>query len=183
MLRLDEFRKKQEISMKTKLFAVSVVLLGTPVFAQQIYVNSSPTANFSQYHTYAWGQGANPNQIQSSFLAQEAKSQVDAQLQGKGMQLVTESQNPDLVVIGSGGLKQQTSYNAWGTGGMRFGGGMATVTPQTNVVGTLIIDIYDAKQKQLVWRGMASDTLNETNSEKNNKLVDKAVQKMFKKYP
>jgi hypothetical protein len=160
-----------------------VVLLGTPAFAQQIYVNSSPTANFSQYHTYAWGQGANPNQIQSSFLAQEAKSQVDGQLQGKGMQLVTESQNPDLVVIGSGGLKQQTSYNAWGTGGMRFGGGMATVTPQTNVVGTLIIDIYDAKQKQLVWRGMASDTLNETNSEKNNKLVDKAVQKMFKKYP
>ena len=171
--------------MKTRILAACAVLfmLGAPALAQQIYVSSSPTANFSQYHTYAWGQGPNPNQIQSSFLAQEAKSQVDAQLQGKGLQLVQESQNPDLVVIGSGGLKQQTSYNAWGTGGMRWGGGMATVTPQTNTIGTLVVDIYDAKAKQLVWRGMASDTLSGTNSEKNNKIVDKAVQKMFKKYP
>ena len=170
--------------MKVRLLMIGALLSAmAPVLAQQVYVSSNPGTNFSQYHTYAWGQGPNPNQIANSFLAQQAKSDVDAQLQGKGLKLVQESENPDLVVIGSGGLKEQTSYNAWGTGGLRFGGGMGTITPQTNVIGTLVIDIYDAKAKQLIWRGTATDTLDQTNSSKNNKTVDKAVVKMFKKYP
>jgi hypothetical protein len=64
-----------------------------------------------------------------------------------------------------------------------IGGGMGSITPQQNVVGTLIVDIYDVKAKELVWRGVAQSTLDEKNSQKNMKLVDKAVAKMFKKYP
>jgi hypothetical protein len=45
------------------------------------------------------------------------------------------------------------------------------------------VDIYDVKEKQLVWRGVGQGTLNEKNSQKNMQLVDKAVAKMFKKYP
>jgi Domain of unknown function (DUF4136) len=84
-------------------------------------------------------------------------------------------------VIGSGGMKTQTSYNAWGMRGI--GGGMGGITPQTSLTGTLIVDIYDVKAKQLVWRGVGQGTLNEKNSQKNMQLVDKAVAKMFKKYP
>jgi hypothetical protein len=174
-----------EVTMKTKILAMIAlgVTMCAPVLAQQVYADYNHSKDFTQYHTYAWGQGANPNQIANSFLAQQAQADVNSQLQGKGLTVVQESQNPDLIVIGSGGLKQQTSYNAWGTGGWRFGGGMGSITPQTNVIGTLIIDIYDAKAKALVWRGMASDTLNESNSNKNNQIVTKAVVKMFKQYP
>ena len=153
----------------------------TAASAQDVYVNSSPNANFSQYHTYAWGQQENPNQIANSFLAQEAKTQIQNQLQSKGLKLVQESENPDLIVVGSGGMKTQTSYNAWGMRGI--GGGMGGITPQQSLTGTLIVDIYDVKEKQLVWRGIAQGTLNEKNSQKNMQLVDKAVAKMFKKYP
>jgi hypothetical protein len=45
------------------------------------------------------------------------------------------------------------------------------------------VDIYDVKAKELVWRGVGQGTLNEKNSQKNMQLVDKAVAKMFKKYP
>jgi hypothetical protein len=51
------------------------------------------------------------------------------------------------------------------------------------VNGTLIVDIYDVKAKELAWRGIAQGTLNKTNSQKNMQLVDKAVAKMFTKYP
>ncbi len=54
---------------------------------------------------------------------------------------------------------------------------------QTNVIGTLVVDLYSAKGKALVWRGMASNTLNESNSNKNNQMINKAVQKLFKQYP
>jgi hypothetical protein len=170
--------------MKTRFLLSLAFLIGitvTVASAQDVYVNSSPGANFSQYHTYAWGQQQNPNQIANSFLAQEAKTQINNQLQSKGLKLVQESENPDLIVVGSGGMKTQTSYNMYGT--RMIGGGMGSITAQQNVEGTLVVDIYDANAKELVWRGVGQGTLNQKNSQKNMQLVDKAVAKMFKKYP
>jgi hypothetical protein len=97
--------------MKTKMLILIGLLcfMSSAVSAQDVYVNSSPSANFSSHHTYAWGQQQNPNQIANSFLAQEAKAQIDTQLQTKGLKMVQESENPDLIVVGSGGLKTQTS--------------------------------------------------------------------------
>ena len=76
--------------MKTKVLILTGLLcfLSAAVSAQNVYVNSSPNATFSSYHTYAWGQSQNPNQVASSFLAQEAQSQVNTQLQGKGLKMV-----------------------------------------------------------------------------------------------
>ncbi len=169
--------------MKSKMLVLAglLCLLAAVASAQTVYVNSSPNANFSSYHTYAWGQSPNPNAVASSFLAQEATNQINTQLQSKGLKMVQETENPDLVVIISGGMKTQTSYNAWGMRG--FGGGMGGITPEQNVIGTLIVDIYDVKAKELAWRGMAQNTLNTSNSQKNMKMVDNAVAKMFKKYP
>jgi hypothetical protein len=45
-------------------------------------------------------------------------------------------------------------------------------------VGTLIVDLFDANTKTLIWRGSSSDTLSNT-SDKNIKNLDKGVQKMF----
>jgi hypothetical protein len=169
--------------MKTNMLVLASLLcfMAVAVSAQNIYVNSSPNATFSAYHTYAWGQNQNPNQVASSFLAQEAQTQINTQLQSRGLKMVQETENPDLIVIISGGMKTQTSYNAWGMRGI--GGGMGGITPEQNVIGTLIVDIYYVKAKELVWRGIGQDTLNEKNSQKNMQMVDKAVVKMFKKYP
>lgn len=169
--------------MKTKfaLCSMLVCMMSAVALGQQVSVNYNRSQSFSQYHTYAWGSG-NTNQIQNSILAQQAKSDIDNAMLGKGLQQVQESQNPDLILTASGGLKQQTSYQAWGTGMRGFGGGMGTITPQENVIGTMIVDLYEAKGKSLVWRGIAQNTLS-NNGDKNSKTVSKAVQKMFKQWP
>ena len=46
----------------------------------------------------------------------------------------------------------------------------------------MIVDLYDAKAQSLVWRGIAQDTLS-NNGNKNQQLIQKAVQKMFKQWP
>ena len=46
----------------------------------------------------------------------------------------------------------------------------------------MVISLYDVKQKELVWRGIAENTLS-NNGNKNQKMVEKAVQKMFKQWP
>jgi len=59
---------------------------------------------------------------------------------------------------------------------------MASVTPETSDVGTLVVDIYDANGKQMIWRGISQDTLS-TKGSKNEKEMNKAIEKMFKQYP
>ncbi len=154
-------------------------IASTIAFGQQVSVNFNPGQDFSHYHTYAWGSN-NGNQVKDSILAQVAQQSVNTALQGKGLQMVQESQNPDLLVTTSGGLKEQTSYQAMGMRGI--GGGFGSITPEQNVEGTLIVDLYDAKGQSLVWRGISQDTLSSKGS-KNSQMVEKAVDKMFKKYP
>jgi hypothetical protein len=167
--------------MKTKLAlgALAICMISTIANGQQVSVNYNHSQSFTGYHTYAWA-SENANKVQDSILAQVAQQDIDTALQGKGLQKVQENQNPDLIVTGNGGLRQQTSYTAMGMRG--FGGGMGTLTPEQNVVGTLVVDLYDAKNQNLVWRGIAQDTLN-NNGNKNQQLVQKAVTKMFKQWP
>ncbi|HME34144.1 MAG TPA: DUF4136 domain-containing protein [Candidatus Sulfotelmatobacter sp.] len=167
--------------MKTNIAICALLLCfaSTVAFAQQVSVNYDHNASFAQYHTYAWGSN-NKNQIQNSILAQVAQQDINAAMQGKGLQMVQESQNPDLILVASGGDRLQTSYSAWGMRGI--GGGMGGISPEQNVEATMIVSLYDAKQQSLIWRGIAQDTLNK-NGNKNQEMVEKAVQKMFKQWP
>jgi hypothetical protein len=152
-----------------------VCLTSAVAVGQQVSVNYNHSQSFSGFHTYAWASN-NANQVQNSILAQVAQQDIEAALQGKGLQKVKESQNPDL----SGGMRQQTSYSAWGMRGI--GGGMGGITPQQNVEATLIVDLHDAKSQSLIWRGIAQDTLS-NNGDKNQKMVQSAIAKMFKQWP
>ncbi|MGO9516942.1 MAG: DUF4136 domain-containing protein [Candidatus Korobacteraceae bacterium] len=167
--------------MKATAFTVCALclLLAVPVVAQQVSVNYNHGVSFSQFHTYAWG-GNNTNAIQNSILAQVAQQDINNAMQGKGLQMVQESQNPDLILTASGGERAQTSYNAWGMRGI--GGGMGGITPQQNIEATMVVSLYNPKTQELVWRGIAQDTLN-NNGNKNQEIVQKAVQKMFKQWP
>src|SRR5271154_7196208 len=167
------------MKIKFALCAMIVCVTSAVSYGQQVSVNYNHNQSFSQFHTYTWAAN-NANQIQNSILAQVAQQDIDTAMQGKGFTKVEESQKPDLILLASGGMKQQTSYSAWGMRGI--GGGMGGITPQQNVEATLIVDLYDAKSQSLVWRGIAQGTLN-NNGNKNQQLVEKAIQKMFKQWP
>ena len=69
-------------------------------------------------------------------------------------------------------------YGGWGPGGM----GTSTTTVNEYKEGTLVLDMYDSNSRQLLWRGTATDTLSDK-PEKNEKKLNKAVEKMFDKFP
>jgi hypothetical protein len=167
--------------MKTKfvLYVAAICLVSGFATAQQVSVNYNHEANFSQYHTYSWGSN-NTNQIQNSILAQVAQQDIEAAMAAKGLQKVPETQNPDLILTASGGEREQTSWNAWGMRGI--GGGMGGISPEQNVISTMVVSLYDTKARELIWRGIAQDTLN-NNGNKNQKEVHNAVNKMFKQWP
>jgi len=161
------------------IVCVLCLLLAAPMLAQQVSVNYNHGVSFSQFHTYAWGT-ENTNQIQNSILAQVAQQDINNAMQNKGLQMVQENQNPDLILTANGGMRESTSYNAWGMRGI--GGGFGGISPQQNVDATMIVSLYNPKSQELVWRGIAENTLN-NNGNKNQEMVNKAVQKMFKQWP
>ena len=108
---------------------------------------------------------------------------LDKDLQQKGWQKVESG--GDVVIMAVGSTQTQQEYQTFydGLGGWRWGGfETATTTPITYRVGTLVLDMYDASNKQLLFRGVAENTLS-NKPEKNEKSLEKAVDKMFKKFP
>lgn len=59
---------------------------------------------------------------------------------------------------------------------------MATTEIDHVPVGSLILDLYDSGSGRLVWRGQASDELS-GKPDKDSQKLEKAVNKMFEKFP
>ena len=77
-----------------------------------------------------------------------------------------------------------TFYTGGGYGGYRYGGmgGTSTTTVSEFTVGTMVVDIFDAKTKSLIWRGIGVDELSDK-ADKNQKKIASATADMFKKFP
>ena len=153
--------------------------------AQQVKTDYDRNANFGQYKTYSWEQVKTKDALDVDRI----KNAVNAALAAKGLTQVNSNGDVSIVAVEITQNQQtlNTFYNGFGGGWgwRRFGGGgfgEATTTTETYKVGTVVVDLFDTKTKQLIWRGAASDTLS-NNSDKNIKHLDKGVEKMFKNFP
>jgi hypothetical protein len=175
--------------MKTPATPVSVgivLFFAAASFAQQVKTDYDRNANFSQYKTYSWEKV----QTQDSLWVDRIKEAVNTALAAKGWTPVQSGGDVAIVAIETTQNQQtlDTFYNGFGGGwGWRRGGGFggfgdATTTTDIYKVGTLVVDLFDARTKTLLWRGSASDTLSDK-SDKNIKNLDKGVQKMFDHFP
>jgi len=177
-----EVRRGRRIVLAAPIMVLLLLAAGI-LCAQDVKYNFMPGTDFSKYHTYKWVSiegGAHPNQIVDAQI----KQSVDSQLASKGL-TKTDNDKADLYVGYQIAVDQEKQWNAYGMGGgLRWGGGMATASSSTINVGTLVLDMYDPSTKQLVWTGNATKTIDpSSNQEKNQKSLDKAMQKLLKNYP
>ena len=165
-------------------FSIATFFVLTAVsFAQQVKTDYDHNANFGQYRTFSWEKV----QTQDPLLVNRIKDAVSGALTAKGWTQVESGGDVCILAIEITQNQQtlNTFYDGFG-GGWRwrgFGGfGDATTTTETYQVGSLVVDLFDAKTKTLIWRGSSSDTLS-NNADKNTKNLDKGVQKMFAHFP
>jgi len=148
--------------------------------------------NFSQYKTYAW---AEHGAVAHPLLAADIVGAIDQELQARGLKRVTS--NPDLIIQIYGSVDTDMTmysndpiYGATGgippfdpsMNGPAFVGwyGNTTVTIHK---GEMVVDLVDAKAKKLVWRAMATESVNTQDPEKLIEQVNGVIAKMFKEYP
>src|ERR1700694_6146178 len=160
-----------------------MLLLACVSFAQQIKTDYDHSANFGQYKTYSWEK----IQTKDPLLVDRIKDAVNSTLAAKGWTLFPSGGVAEVFAVETTQNQQtlDTFYNGFG-GGRRWGGfggfGDATTTVETYKVGTLVVDLLNAKTEKLVWRSSSSDTLS-NNADKNTKNLDKGVNKMFQHFP
>ena len=183
--------------MRQRIFLLIVVagLLALPASAQKVYVDFDKSVDFSQYKTFAWKAPDEASLAEESPLMHErVKSAIMSQLTSGG--LTEDTSDPDLYVTYHTSSKEQVQFNTthmgygygdgWGwdpywDGYGGIGMGSSTTTAHTYEVGTLIIDIWDAKTNNAVFRGSAEGVV-KANPEKAAKQIEKAVAKIGKKF-
>ncbi len=147
-------------------------------------------ADFSQISTFGWTGKQHPeiNDLVHNRIVNSLRTQLEA----KGIDEVDS--NPDVLVTYYGDDNERTvidtNHFGYGMGpGWGWGGGMgmagmgsSTTTVRTYKEGTIIVDMYRAEDKQLVWRGTVTGTISD-NPQKNEKNIVKGIAKLFEKYP
>jgi hypothetical protein len=170
--------------MKKQLFVAALALgFASSALAQEVNTDYDRSANFGAIKTFAvkigtsWG---NP------ITEKRVLSEIEQALASKGWKPAPEGTADALVVLhGASETKKDLNtfysgygggwgYRGWGMGGM----GSASTTVSEYRVGTLVVDIFDAKTKQLMFRGTAQDELSDK-PEKNIKKMEKVSEKMF----
>lgn len=172
---------------------VALAMLPAAALAQKVNTDFAPGTDFSQYRTYTIVEGK--SKPASPLAAEKIQSALDTYLAKAGLQKAADPKSADVALIYNVATQQgatlNTFYDGWAGGlygpGWRYGwgapmGGMTTTTVTQYTQGSLIVDMFDVKEKKAIWRGIGTDTLSD-DPEKNTKKVNKAVEKMFKKYP
>jgi hypothetical protein len=179
--------------MKKATLAAALVagVLGAPAYAEKPQIQWNQQYDFDGVESFQW-QFTPETDLQQSqpFLHSKIKTSIEYYLTNAG--LVEVQENPDVYV--NYHTSSQTEirlesdsygygFGAYGMGGWGYYGyGMAgPVSTTTRVheyqVGTLVVDIWDAASKELVWRGAVSGTV-PSDVEKAEKLIDKALAKL-----
>jgi hypothetical protein len=162
--------------------------------AQDIKYNFLPGTDFAKYRTYRWARVPNA-QYPSQLVDNQIMQAIDAQLGLKGLQK-SSGEDADLLITYQASVSQEQRWNTFSSGDTMWGygrwggwggyGGMSTSTTTTETIniGTLHVDIYDIAAKNQVWKGAATKTLGSgKDPAKVQKNLNKAMTKLFKKYP
>ena len=172
--------------MSRALLTASLLLLPAIAAAQDVKTDFDKAFNFSTVKTYSitigttWG---------NNLAERRVLTEIDEEIASKGWKKVSESE-ANIIVVLHGATDTKRSASTFYSGGMGgygyrgYGGGMGSSQTVVNEykVGMLVVDMFEAKSKNLVFRGTAEDELSD-NPDKNKKRLEKASQKMFKNFP
>ena len=166
------------MSVSLRHLLVTAICLAFPipaeVDAQTLRVQWDGHADFTKYHSFAWTPGRRvPDDSNHELLVQSIRDAL-------GVAAIFEDDSaPELDV----------TYYASATESFEIKGGYSAswqdtqaVTVDSQVAGSLVVDIVDVSTNQLVWRATASGTI-DRNPKKNRKAILEAVSKMFADFP
>jgi hypothetical protein len=179
------------------VIALTMLFLHGCTSGVEVRVDYDPQENFSQFWSYAWApptETERQEKAKNSLIHERIQDAVDAHLTARGYTKVPETE-ADFLVTHTVTVERHeqvyTSHASVGYGRYMTGGGVGlsyglplNTTTMEYRVGTLVIDIIDARQKRLVWRGAGDRTLGEGYTpEKRIEIINTVVNEVLGRFP
>jgi hypothetical protein len=192
--------RSEELSVshyaKSAVLLLATLLVGCATQrGPEIRVNSDPSVDFSKYATFGFPEQTGTDRGGYSTLVTDYfKSAVRDQMEARGYQYV--DQNPDLLVNFYANVRERSQVRSsprmsagYGYYGYRYGlyGAWPLYANDVDTVtykfGTANIDIVDARQKQMIWEGVAEGRIREADMEQPREAIAAVVSQLFTRYP
>jgi hypothetical protein len=173
--------------------ALLVPLLGACAGGISYNHDYDTRADFTRLRTYLWAtppaDNPEPRGV-NRMLEQRFIATVDQQLAAKGYQF-SNTGEADFAVNFQLTTSEQVDYNTYYSGmgyrgGMYGGMGMGSSHTSASVTtnGTLIVDIFDVRSRELIWRGTAQGTVEPNASPEQRQMrIQEAVTGILKQFP
>ncbi len=183
--------------MRTLVGLAALVMVAS-ASAQQSYVDFDKETDFESYKTFTWVKSDEDLSESSPLWHERIRNGITERMVEGGMTEITGDEIPDCYVTYYASESQTTrvitdhmGYGYGGgyggvygsrygyRGGMAYGMGTTTSRVVTYDKGTLVIDIWDAEKKEMIWRGSTTDTISD-NPKKMEKRLKKMLDKLIK---
>ena len=178
---------------------IALLLFASPIFANKIFIDFDKAYNFDTPKTFAWTDTPDTAvEVENPLLHSRIVNALEHYLTQGG--LIEVGQNPDVYVTYHASTEQETRLDTthfgygypgdWSWGGYGYGHGYggwgpgisdSVTTVTTYEIGTLVVDVWDASTKKLIWRGTATDIMVSDNPEKMAKRINNALEDIVKK--
>lgn len=176
------------------IFAMGIMMISCN--SMKVVTDYDKSVDFSDYKSleyYGWAEDSDKvlnrfdkERIEDAFADEFSKRGIDVVEEGKGdlivsLYIVTERKvNKSAHTNYNGGYGDYYDYGP----GYGWGGGQSTTTYHEHeyTEGTLIVSVYDAKKKELIWESIGSGTVDD-DPKSRERHVPKSVQQMMLDYP
>lgn len=171
---------------------LALIFLAGCTTGPEVRIDKDATASLAQYRTFGFYDRQETDKARYSTLTtSRLKNATIRELEKLGYR--HDESNPDLLVSFSTNVSDRTDVNKTampvrGVYGYRPAGFVAlsgtaySYDVRQYKAGTLIIDLIDAEQKRLVWRGIAEGELNKGNQKDPAGTIDRAVTSIFSQF-
>ena len=183
---------------KMMILMIALAIVAAPSIAQKITIDYAHDFDFEQVKTFTYvdtpdsntGNDLADNRIKDKMIASLTSGGLKQADSGGDIYVTFHVTTEDNTVFttdnyGYGGWGRgwggDGCYGYGGYGGYYGGMGTTTTRATTYTDGTLILDAYEAGDKQLIWRGTGTVTLKEK-PEKIDKQIDNVFKKMGTKW-
>jgi hypothetical protein len=165
------------------LFATAMA--ATPLLAQTVTIDYDHTVNFLKLKTYTW------QKLHATDPSVEGRINIALKRDMQGRYMTEVASGGDITITAVEATQDKAEFNSFysslngfdwqhvsGATGFLNSGTVLQDVP----LDTLVIDMYDTKTHQLLWRGAVTEPV-ATSEDKNDRTIDHAVTLLISKYP
>lgn len=164
--------------MRQATILIALALFAIPLSAD-VKVDYEVGVDFERFRTYAWQQGTEAGQ---PLVQDHIYRAIERELRAAGLEKVG-ADKADLFVVTHATSQMFAAESGGYVHVQQFDVGVLTHDIVVETRGVLVVDLFDTRSEQPVWRGVASEVMGLPSIEKLRRKIDKVTKKMFKSYP